>query len=132
MTPPRPDRFDPEIPPPGFESKLVPFWQRRSKIKPRIQLVHTNGASGEGSIESAYNWTLGNLQPGYLYGDPPGDLYRTIPHLQIDRSGRGAMMLPADRKGIANYKAADFSLGFETADRGHLADPYPTGSYFTP
>jgi len=131
-TPPKPDVFDPEVPPPGFESKLVPFWEKRPKIKPRLQLVHTNGASGEGSIESSYNWTLGNLDPGYLYGNPPGDKYRTIPHLQIDRSGRGAMLLPADRKGIANYKAADFSLGFETADRGYLTDPYPTGSYFTP
>jgi hypothetical protein len=73
-------------------------------------LFHTNAASGEGSIEASLAWAErggGN----------------TIPHLQIDRSGRGALILPSDRKGIANFQAATFSLGFETADTGTLADP---------
>lgn len=128
-TPPKPDLFNPEIPPPGYELKLVTFWQERPKMKPRMQLVHTNGAGGEGSVESSYNWSMKNLEPGALYGTPPGTKYYTIPHLQIDRSGRGAMLLPADRKGIANYKAAGFSLGFETADTGFKDDP--TISAFT-
>ncbi len=117
MTPPKPERFHPDLPPPGFEKKLISFWQDRPRIKPRLQLVHTNGASREGSVEASYNWAN---QPGSGH---------TIPHLQIDRSGRGAMLLPADRKGIANYRASDFSLGFETADTGYLADP--TISAFT-
>lgn len=119
MFPAKPDRFDPEIPPPGFEKKLISFWRDRPKIVPRLQLVHTNAASVESNIEKAYNWAN---QPGSGH---------TIPHCQIDRNGRGAMLLPSDRKGIANYKAAGFSLGFETADRGYLTDPYPTGSEFT-
>jgi hypothetical protein len=110
-TPPKPDVFDPETPPPGFEKKLISFWQDRPLISPRLQLVHTNGASREGTIEAAYNWAN---QPGSGH---------TIPHCQIDRDGRGALMLPSNRKGIANYKAADFSLGFETADTGYLDDP---------
>jgi hypothetical protein len=117
MIPPKPERFDPELPPPGFESKLISFWRDRPKINPRLQLVHTNAASRQGSIESSYNWAN---QPGSGH---------TIPHCQIDRDGRGALMLPSNRKGIANYKAADFSLGFETADTGTLDDP--TISAFT-
>lgn len=110
MIPPKPGAWGPEIPPPGFEDQRVKQWRDRPKIAPRLQLVHTNGASREGSIESSKSWAErggGN----------------TIPHCQIDRSGRGAMLLPSDRKGIANYRAADFSLGFETADTGYLDDP---------
>lgn len=118
MTPPRPTVFDPEAPPPGYEKKLISFWQDRPKITPRLQLVHTNWAEKEGSIQASWNWA--NAGAGH-----------TIPHLQVDRDGRGAMLLPLDRKGIANFKAADFSLGIETADRGTLADPPPAGSYFT-
>lgn len=117
MTPAKPSAFHPETPPPGFESKLISFWRDRPIITPRLQLVHTNGASREGNIQASYNWAN---QPGSGH---------TIPHCQIDRDGRGAMMLPSNRKGIANYKAADFSLGFETADTGYLADP--TISAFT-
>ncbi|MBA3403982.1 MAG: N-acetylmuramoyl-L-alanine amidase [Gemmatimonadaceae bacterium] len=110
-TPPKPDRFHPEIPPPGFEKKLISFWQDRPIITPRMQLVHTNGASREGNIQSSFNWAN---QPGSGH---------TIPHCQIDRDGRGAMMLPSNRRGIANYKAAGFSIAFETADTGYLDDP---------
>ncbi len=110
-TPPKPAQFHPEIPPPGFEKKLISFWQDRPLITPRLQLVHTNGASREGNIQASYNWA-----------NRPGS-GNTIPHCQIDRDGRGAMLLPSNRRGIANYKAAGFSLGFETADTGYLADP---------
>jgi hypothetical protein len=103
--------FAPDVPPPGVELKLISFWRDRPKIDPRLQLVHTNAASQEGDIDSAYRWAN---QPGSGH---------TIPHIQFDRDGRAAMFLPSDRKGIANYRAADFSLGFETADTGYLADP---------
>lgn len=115
---PKPERFHPEDAPPGFETKFVSFWRERPKITPRLQLVHTNGASRQGSIEAAYKWAN---QPGSGH---------TIPHFQIDRDGRGCLMLPLDRKGIANYKAADFSIGIETADTGYLDDP--AISAFTP
>lgn len=117
--PPRPAKFDPETPPPGFEKRLISFWRDRPIIQPRLQLVHTNGAPREGSIEASFNWAN---QPGSGH---------TIPQFQIDRSGRGAMLLPLNRKGIANYKAADFSTAIETADRGYDIDPYPAGSFFT-
>lgn len=119
-TPTRPAVFDPEQPPPGIERRLISFWQSRPKIKPRLQLVHTNWASGEGTVDAAYNWAN---QEGSNH---------TIPHFQVDRSGRGAMLLPLDRKGIANYQASEFSIAVETADRGLTADPSPRGSEFTP
>lgn len=118
VLPPRPALFDPEVPPPGFELKLISFWRDRPKITPRLQLIHTNWANREGSIEASWNWA--NAGGG-----------NTIPHFQVDRDGRGAMLLPLDRKGIANYQAAYFSIGIETADRGLLVDPSPAGSYFT-
>jgi hypothetical protein len=103
--------FDPETPPPGFEKKLISFWQDRPVIAPRLQLVHTNAAQREGSVDASYNWAN---QPGTGH---------TIPHFQIDRDGRSAMLLPLNRKGIANYRASDFSIAIETADTGTIADP---------
>lgn len=109
--------FAPDVPPPGFEKKLISFWQDRPLITPRLQLVHTNGNPGEIHIENVYNWAN---QPGTGH---------TIPHFQIDRDGRAAMMLPLNRKGIANYRASDFSIAIETADTGTNDDP--TISQFT-
>lgn len=129
--PPKPERFHPETPPPGFEKKLVTFWQERRTIVPRLQLVHTNAAAGQGTIESSYNWAMRNTWPGAIHGNPSGPDYYTIPTCQIDRDGRGALMLPSNRQSITNAKANSFSLGFETADAGWGTDPYPTGSYFT-
>lgn len=118
MIPAKPAQFNPEVPPPGFERKLISFWQARPLIVPRLQLVHTNGAPNEGSVEASYSWAN---QPGSNH---------TIPQFQVDRSGRAAMLLPLNRKGIANYKAADFSIAIETADTGTNNDP--TISAFTP
>jgi hypothetical protein len=83
-----------------------------------LQLVHTNGASREGSIESAINW--GNAAP---YSN-------THPHYQVDRD-RAAKLVPTDRKAIGNKTiveargahgdVADWSIVIETADEG-----YPT------
>jgi hypothetical protein len=129
-TPPKPDVFDPETPPPGFEKKLVTFWQERRVITPRLQLVHTNAASGEGSIQSSYNWSMRNTQPGAIHGNPKGATYYTIPHFQIDRDGRGALLLPLNRQSITNARANPFSIGIETADTGTIADP--SISPFTP
>lgn len=109
--PPKPARFHPEDAPPGFEKKLISFWQDRPIITPRLQLVHTNGAWGEGSVDASFRWA-----------DQPGSGH-TIPQFQIDRDGRAALLLPLNRKGIANYRAADFSIAMETADLGTLADP---------
>lgn len=130
MTPAKPDRFDPEVPPPGFEKKLVSFWQERRIISPRLQLVHTNAASRESNVEGAYDWAMRNTEPGFVHGDPPGKNYTTIPTCQIDRDGRGALLLPSNRQTITNAQANSFSLGFETADTGTNADPAISG--FTP
>lgn len=124
----RPARFDPESAPPGVELKFVSFWQTRPKISPRAQHVHTNGASKEGTIESARNWSESKPNSN------------TLPHYQFDRtSGRVAKLLPSDRKGIGSSTAsdarglhgnvADWTLVFETADTGYLDDP--TISAFT-
>ena len=83
----------------------ITIWESRLKMHPRLLLVHTNGANGEGSVASAYNWSMA----------APSN---TKPHYQVDRSGLAHKFLPSDRVGIANYKAALFSLAIETADLG--------------
>ena len=123
---PKPDRFDPTLAPPGVELRLEAYrtssngtwWQTRPPITPRLQLVHTNGATGEGSIESAINW--GNSGP----------YTKTHPHYQVDRS-RAAKLVPTDRRGIGNAtkpsaqgthgNVTDWSIVIETSDPG-----YPT------
>jgi hypothetical protein len=117
MIPPKPERFAANIPPPGVTRNLVAFNNVRVKITPRLQLVHTNGASKEGNIASAKRWAEAN----------PGS--NTCPHFQVDRDGSAGMLLELDRKGIGNYKAADWSWVIETADTGYLDDP--TISEFT-
>ncbi len=124
--PDRPTVFAPDRAPDFVELKLDAYrgadgkawWTSRPKITPRLQLVHTNGASKEGSIESAINW--GNANPAL----------NTHPHYQVDRH-RAAKLVPTDRKGIGNKTApshrgehgdvSDWSLVIETADEG-----YPT------
>jgi len=117
--PPKPAVFHPEVPPPGFEKNLVSFWQERNLITPRLQLFHSNGAPGEGSVEASKNWAERRF-------DSSGNA-TTCPHLQIDRTHngvpRGALLLPSNRKGIANFGVADWSLGFESADTGMSLDP---------
>ena len=129
--PPEPSVISPEVPPPGWRMKLLPFNDRRRLIDPRIQLVHTNAAAGQGSIESSYNWSMRNTWDGYIHGDPQGSKYTTIPHGQVDLDGDAAILLELNRQGIVNARINPYSLGIETADRGWRTDPYPTGSYFT-
>lgn len=109
--PPRPSRIAHDTPPPGVQLRLLSFNDKRPKIKNRLVLYHTNGASGEGSIASAIRHAEAN----------PGT--NTAPHFQVDRDGSAAMLLELDRKGIGNYKAADFSWVVETADTGYKQDP---------
>ena len=119
VIPPRPV-LAPDLSVPGVEIRFVTFMETRPKITPRMLLVHTNGASGEGTVDSAWNWT--HAKPGQ----------NTLPHYQIDRTHNGVTrarkMLPTDRRGIANATVDDFqdghgdiatfSLAIETADEG--------------
>ncbi len=96
-----------------------------------VLVVHTNWAGGEGTIESAVNWSKAN---------PNGNTYA---HYQHDRDGDAAKMLDTDRRGIGNSgtnaywaqfglpNASYRALVFETADAGTIAEPPPAGSYFT-
>ena len=116
--PTEPSVLSPEKAPPGYRIDLV--WQNDARpiIRPRLQLAHTNAASTEGSIESSKR-----------HAEAGGG--NTIPQFQVDRDGDAAMLLELNRMGIHSYKANSFCIGYETADRGYLADPYPTGSPFT-
>jgi hypothetical protein len=123
MIPAKPSRFAPDAAPDWCELKLDAYrntdgtlwWVTRPRITPRLQLVHTNGATGEGSIESAINW--GNASPSG----------NTHPHYQVDR-GRAAKLVPTDRKGIGNAttlaaqaghgNVSDWSIVIETSDAG--------------
>lgn len=132
VIPPKPEKFDHELPPPGFRKQLVSFWQTRPLMRQggaRLQLFHTNGAQREGSVQSAINHA--ERAPNQ----------NTCPHLQIDRGGKGgALLLPSNRRGVGNatfdsnenklnstplddYDVSWFSLVFETADTGTLDDP---------
>jgi N-acetylmuramoyl-L-alanine amidase len=137
----------PQEAPPGVTIKWLArpsgsawnFWQiahpapetvmeSRPIIKPRLILVHTNGASNQGTAAAAYNWAMA----------APNN---TKPHYQVDRDGSATKFLPSDRKGIGNgteasatggKMTADFSLVIETADLGWGAGkPGPTCG-FTP
>lgn len=104
----KPTAYGPELAPPGVECHWINNYQSRAKQSPRLLLLHTNGASGPGSLQSALNWA--NAAPS-----------NTKPHYQVQRDGSAWKLLPSDRVGIANYKAAPFSLAIETQDLG-----YPT------
>lgn len=114
MTPPKPRQFAPHLAPEGVEVNLGAFrtaqggnwWANRPVIHPRLTLVHTNGASREGSIEAAINW--GNANPAS----------NTHPHYQVDR-WRACKLVPTDRKGIGNHAVSDWSIVIETADEGY-------------
>lgn len=127
--------MNPEEAPKGVELKFLPrpkqspgwdtwlkrnaapmtIWESRPIIQPRLIIIHTNGASGAGSVDSAFNWSMAapnNTKPTY----------------QVDLDGRAAKFLPSNRKAIGNgtdptktngVMAADFSLVIETADPGY-------------
>lgn len=126
--PPKPPQFHPEFAPVDVEVRFVEFLADRPAITPRSIFAHTNGARGEGSIESAWNWA--HARPNR----------NTCPHYQVDRTGRARKMLPSNRRGIANATVNEYegehgdvswwSLAIETADTGTNDDP--TISAFTP
>lgn len=121
--PAKPAVFSPEGAPVGVEVRFVTFFAERPLMAttPRLQLVHTNAAQREGNITSAWNWA---------HAAPHRN---TCPHYQIDLDGRARKMLPSNRVGIANatvdaYQEGrgdvrEWSLAYETADTGTLADP---------
>jgi hypothetical protein len=120
--PPEPKVLHPEAPPPGWRVWFVSFTAERKLITPRLQLIHTNAAENEGSIESSRNWSERRTYNGKA---------TTLAHGQVDRDGDACLLLPLNRWPIVNARANPFSLGVETADRGWATDPYPTGSWFT-
>ena len=129
--PKRPARFTPDGVPddPRFYADLdalktsdgKPWYQTRPVIIPRICVVHTNGASREGSIQSAINWgnsATNNTKPTWQVAD-----------------GRAVRLVPSNRRAIANStpKTAETEAGVQDAsywttaieprDAGYLADP---------
>ena len=120
--PPKPAAFTPEGSVPGVEIKSVEFLADRPllKVKPRLLLVHTNAASVEGSVDSAWR---------HSHADPNQN---TLPHYQVDRTHNGVTrarkMLPTNRRSIANATVKEhrgehgdvswFSISIETADLG--------------
>lgn len=135
-TPPKPN-FSPTGVPVGMEARLSAYhdgngnlwWPTRPIIKPRVTVVHTNAAQGEGNVTSAINW--GNQSP---YGN-------THPHWQVDRN-QAYRLVPSDRRAIGNSTARHieeawderdssfWSIVIETADMGTKAAAaagYPSG-----
>lgn len=119
MIPPKPAVFDPYHAPDGVECRWVDFVEQRPPITVRSAFVHTNGANGEGTVTSAWNWA---------HAKPNSN---TCPHYQVDRKHDGVWarkMLPSNRKGIGNATVDGvqgghgdvslWSLVIETADLG--------------
>lgn len=123
--PPKPAEFSHMGAPPGvvvdFDAFLwddgTPWWQHRPIITPITQVVHTNAASGEGSLQSQINW--GNA----------GIRSNTHPHYAVN-APQPTKLVPSNRRGIGNsslYTAereagvqdcSFWSLVIETADAG--------------
>lgn len=107
-TPPKPDSFNEfGAATTNVRLMLLPTWQTRKMMSPRLLLVHTNAAQHEGHIQSAYNWAV-------IDGN-------TKPHYQVDRDGQAARFLPSNRQGSAQFLANLFGISIETADLGTLA-----------
>jgi hypothetical protein len=119
--PPRPASFTPDGVPPGVERRVDVFgaWAAgRTIIKPRLTIVHTNGASVEATVASSINY--GNAAPS-----------NTKPHYHV--GDRPAKVLPTNRRAIANATGDDlqaatgevdcalWSIAIETADMGSRA-----------
>lgn len=131
--PPRPASFTPDGLPPRTVSMRVPFWQNRAVQTPRLQLVHTNGASGVATNQSSYNWATNKPE------------VNTLPHYQVQLDGQAAKYIPTDRRGLDNAtvtsssadwlkltsaqraditahgQVRNWSIGIETSDLGYGA-----------
>jgi hypothetical protein len=118
--PPRPEGFHPAHPPPGYRKDYVSFAGTRKVITPRLQLIHTNGAAGQGSIEASKAWAERRTYNGTT---------TTLPTFQVDRDGDAAQFIDINRAQNACYKANGWAISYETADTGYKTDP--TISAFT-
>jgi hypothetical protein len=116
--PVRPKGFAPDLPPPGYRVDYVNFQAERKTIAPRLQLIHTNGASVESSIESAKNWAERRVVNGNA---------TTLPTFQVDRDGDAAMFININQAQNACYKVNSWAISYETADTGYKDDPTISG-----
>ena len=114
----RPKEFRPDWPPPGYRVLYVNFAETRKIIAPRLQLIHTNGASVESSIESAKNWAERRVVNGNS---------TTLPTFQVDRDGDAAMFININQAQNACYKVNPWAISYETADTGYKDDPTISG-----
>jgi hypothetical protein len=112
--PTRPKEFRADWPPPGYRTKYVTFAATRKTIAPRVQLIHTNGAANEGSIEASWNWAERRTYNGTT---------TTLPTFQVDRDGDAAMFININQAQNACYKVNGWAISYETADTGYKADP---------
>lgn len=98
-----------------------PWWLTRPEIKPRLTIIHTNGASVEASTQSQINWANS------------GRYSHTHPHYAIN-APTPSKFVPSDRRGIGNNSnnklealagetqdVSFWSLVVETADAGYIA-----------
>src|SRR5690606_29113315 len=121
MIPPRPDYFGPDGAPPGVELRLDVFggWVKaRPKIIPRVAVVHTTGASGDASVQSARNYGKAgtdNTKPHYHVGDRPAKVLRTDLRAIANSTG------PDIEAQYGERDASFWTIAIETADMGGTA-----------
>jgi hypothetical protein len=118
--PPKPKQFAANLPPPGYRVSYVSFAATRKIITPRLQLIHTNGAANQGSIESSKAWAERRTYNGST---------TTLPTFQVDMDGDAAMFINLNQAQNACYKVNGWAISYETADSGYKQDP--TISEFT-
>jgi len=118
--PSRPAAFRPDVAPPGYRKLYVNFAAERKRVAPRLQLIHTNGAGREGSIEASKAWAERRVVNGNS---------TTLPTFQVDRDGDAAQFIDINQAQNACYKVNGWAISYETADTGYLDDP--TISAFT-
>lgn len=125
--PPRPTEFTPYGAPVGvavdFEaykwSDGTPWYEHRPLIYPTTQVVHTNAAQGEGSVQAAINWgnagIRSNTHPHYQVGLPvPTKLVPT------DRRAIGNSSLYTVEQEAGVLDCSFWSIVIETADAGFI------------
>jgi hypothetical protein len=118
--PPKPERFDVLLPPPGVEARFVEFWRDRPLLPApaRSMFAHTMAASVATSLQSASNRrsiATSTVAEYELAGDDPRNPWSTY----------APSLRPKTNVGDISW----WSLSIETADTGYLADP--TISAFT-
>lgn len=99
-----------------------PWWEHRPIIRPTTQVVHTNAASRESTVQGQVNWSnagiRSNTHAHYNVNNP-----QPTKHLPTDRRGIGNSSLYTVEREAGVPDCSWWSLVIETGDAGWRLDP---------